>query len=182
MKKIFLFIAAAAVVLGACDSDEETTWDKYREWRDLNNEWLKQQQDSLNPDGTPFYKVLVPSWNPSSYVLIHYFNDRAETEGNLSPLYTSTCDTRYKVRLYTGTGVDSSQNISDDGIYTSRVNSNIQGWAIALQDMRCGDSAQVIMPYGVAYGAQSSNAIPPYSNLQFNIRLVDIPHYESTPY
>ena len=84
--------------------------------------------------------------------------------------------------LYNGTGVDSSLNISADGIYQSRVNSNVQGWAIALQDMRCGDTAQVIMPYGVAYGAQSSNAIPPYSNLQFNIRLVDIPYYEATPF
>jgi len=182
MKKIILFIAAAAIMTGACSKDEESTWDKYREWRDLNNEWLEKEQARKNPDGTDYYKVLVPDWNPGSYVLIHYFNDRTETEGNLSPLYTSTCDTRYKVRLYTGTGVDSSQQISDEGIYTSRVNENIQGWAIALQDMRCGDTAQVIMPYGVAYGAQTSNAIPPYSNLQFNIRLLDIPYYEATPF
>lgn len=182
MKKIFLFIPAAAIILGACTKDEETTWEKYRDWRETNNAWLEEMQAKKNPDGTDYYKVLIPEWNPGSFVLIHYINDRKETEGNLSPLYTSTCDTRYTVRLYNGTGVDSSLNISADGIYQSRVNSNVQGWAIALQDMRCGDTAQVIMPYGVAYGAQSSNAIPPYSNLQFNIRLVDIPYYEATPF
>ena len=48
--------------------------------------------------------------------------------------------------------------------------------------MRCGDTAQVVLPYGVAYGSQNLGDIPPYSNLRFNIRLVDIPYYEKPPY
>jgi FKBP-type peptidyl-prolyl cis-trans isomerase FklB len=48
-------------------------------------------------------------------------------------------------------------------------------------DMRCGDTAEVVVPYGLAYGSQDRGTIKPYSNLQFNIRLVDIPNYETIP-
>ena len=80
-------------------------WEEYAQWRESNEAWLKEQQALKNPDGTPYYKVIVPDWNPGSFVLIHYFNDRSETEGNLSPLYTSTIDTRYTLYLYNDTRV-----------------------------------------------------------------------------
>ncbi len=67
------------------------------------------------------------------------------------------------------------------GIYRSQVSGNVQGFAIALMDMRCGDTAEVVVPYGLAYGSQDRGTIKPYSNLQFNIRLVDIPNYETIP-
>ncbi len=97
MRYIIGIIAILAVALGtsSCDNDEKTTWEEYAQWRESNEAWLKEQQALKNPDGTPYYKVIVPDWNPGSFVLIHYFNDRSETEGNLSPLYTSTIDTRY---------------------------------------------------------------------------------------
>ena len=67
------------------------------------------------------------------------------------------------------------------GVYRSTVSNNIQGWAIAQTYMRCGDTAEVIVPYGVGYGASGSSAIKPYSNLRFNIRLLDIYKYELAP-
>jgi FKBP-type peptidyl-prolyl cis-trans isomerase len=50
-----------------------------------------------------------------------------------------------------------------------------------MENMRCGDSVEVIIPYGLAYGSTGSTSIYPYSNLKFNIRLVDIPLYELKP-
>ncbi|GFI12997.1 FKBP-type 22 kDa peptidyl-prolyl cis-trans isomerase [Muribaculaceae bacterium] len=186
MRYIIGIIAILAVALGtsSCDNDEKTTWEEYAQWRESNEAWLKEQQALKNPDGTPYYKVIVPDWNPGSFVLIHYFNDRSETEGNLSPLYTSTIDTRYTLYLYNDTRVDSSAYNTDPapGIFRTRLNNTVQGWAMALTDMRCGDTAQVVLPYGVAYGSQNLGDIPPYSNLRFNIRLVDIPYYEKPPY
>lgn len=186
MKYIIGILAAFAAIgfASSCNSDEQTTWEQYAEWRETNATWLKEQQELKNPDGTPYYDVIVPDWNPGSFVLIHYFNDRAETEGNLSPLYTSTIDTRYTLHLCNDTRVDSSGYNTDPapGIFRTKLNSTVQGWTIALTDMRCGDTAQVIIPYGVAYGAQNLSSIPPYSNLRFNIRLVDIPFYEKPPY
>ena len=54
----------------------------------------------------------------------------------------------------------------------------IQGWTVALEDMRVGDSCEVVIPYTMAYGAQSSGLIKPYSALKFHIKLVDIPFYQ----
>ncbi|MDE6277876.1 MAG: FKBP-type peptidyl-prolyl cis-trans isomerase [Muribaculaceae bacterium] len=186
MKKLLIAIALIAGLSAgwSCSNDEQTTWDKYKDWRELNNAWLAEMQTKTNPDGTPYYKVIIPEWNPATFVLIHYFNDRAETEGKLSPLYTSFTDTRYKLHDCNGTGIDSSTFVMQtgvQGIYRSQVSGNVQGYAIALMDMRCGDTAEVLVPYGLGYGAQNTGTILPYSNLRFNIRLVDITNYETLP-
>lgn len=186
MKKLLAAAAALVLLTGACtSSDDKSTWEEYTEWRNTNNAWLAQQQQRTNPDGTPYFKTVIPPWNTGSFVLMHYFNNRAETEGNLSPIYTSTVDVRYYVHLYDNTPVDSSVNATGagkSGIYRSMLNNLIPGWAVALSDMRCGDTAEVVIPYQLAYGEQSMGAMYPYSNLRFNIRLVDVYKYEATPY
>ena len=185
MKKLtYIVLGVAALAAVSCSDDIKTNWETYADWRNANNEWLKEEMLRTNPDGTPYYTKIVTDWNPGAYVLIHYYNDRAETEGNLQPLYTSTVDTRYELHLYNGTAVDSSTNNTTPapGIFRTQLRNTVQGWAMALCDMRCGDTAQVILPYNVGYGAQDLGAMPPYSNLRFNIRLVDIPYYETAPY
>lgn len=186
MKKV-LYIAIFAMLGAAfaCNDDEKSTWEEYTDWREANNAWLVQQQARKNTDGTPYFKTIVPEWNSGSFILIHYFNDRAETEGNLTPMSTSTVDTRYNLHLYDGTPIDSSANVTSTGvkgIFRSQVNSLIPGWGVALSDMRCGDTVEVIIPYQLAYGSQSSGDLKPYSNLQFNLRLENVYLYEATPY
>lgn len=186
MKKLpyaLLLIIVAAWILPACSHDDDVTIaEAYAEWKEKNDAWLLEQQSRTNEDGTPYFKTLVPVWDPSAYVLIHYFNDRALTEGNLSPLYTSTVDTRYYLTYYQGTPIDSSYNQTTygQGIFRTQVNEVIDGWAIALEDMRCGDTCEVVIPYAQGYGT-SSTSIYPYSALKFNMSLVDIPYYETNP-
>ena len=184
MKKIFGFIAvaAAAVALAACDDDNDT-WSDYQEWRETNANWIQSFQNKTNPDGTPYFQQLVPSWNPAGAVLIHYFNDRAETEGNLSPLYTSTVTARYELRIYTDSLVDQSYNATynPSGLFSTTVNGTVDGFAAALMDMRCGDTCEIIVPYVLGYGA-TGGSVPPYTALRFNMRLEDIPDYEKAPY
>lgn len=184
MKKLLAIAGAAFILAAACTTSEESTWQQYTEWRDANNAWLTQLQNKKDADGNPYYRTIIPAWNPGSFVLIHYFNDRAETAGNLSPLYTSTVDTRYEVHLYDGTGVDSStlQTAYGPGIYRAQLNRLVPGWGVALSEMHCGDTAEVIVPYALAYGNNSMGSVKPYSNLRFNIRLVDIYRYETSPY
>ena len=187
MKKIFAVItvgAALGFMAQSCHDDNKTTWEAYAEWREQNRTWLSAMQAKTNPDGTPYYQVIIPQWNPGSFILLHFVNDRALTEGNLSPMYSSTVDTRYTLHLYDGTGVDSSYSQTEygPGIFRTRLTAVVQGWAAALVNMRCGDTADVIIPYELGYGESDNGTIPPYSNLQFGIRLVDIPNYETTPY
>lgn len=176
-----LLTATVLAVLSSCNKDEnEEAWKAYREWRNTNTEWIKEQQARTNSDGSPYYQVIVPDWDPSAYVLIHYFNDRKLTEGNLSPLLTSTIDTRYKGYLCNDAPFDSSTLITTygPGIFRTKLNEVITGWAIAFETMRVGDTAEIIIPYEQAYGTRQSSSIPPFSNLRFNVRLVDIYAYE----
>jgi FKBP-type peptidyl-prolyl cis-trans isomerase FklB len=182
MKKLLLIIAILGTMLAACVGNDTTTWEEYKDWRELNQSWLEEMQAKTDDNGDPYYKVVVPSWNPAAYVLIHYFNDRSETEGNLSPLYTSTVDVRYNLYDCEGDTIDSSDSNTTYGAGISRLklSSTIEGWAIAMEDMRCGDTVEVVVPYASAYGSTATSSIYPYSNLRFNIRLVDIPFYETT--
>lgn len=183
MKKIiFAILAFLLLFLIAC-SDSDNTWDDYKEWREVNNDWLATEQARTEANGESFYKTVTAPWNPKGYVLIHYFNDRKETEGNLSPIYTSTVDVRYRGQFYNATPFDSSSLNTKYGPGVARFSLSgvIQGWALALGDMRVGDTAQIIVPYTLGYGTSYSGTIPPYSNLQFNVRLVDIPDYEKRP-
>lgn len=187
MKKFPFYIILAIIglcVIPACTGDDDSTFDEtYKDWREKNSDWLNEQQARTNPDGTAYFKSIIPAWDPSAYVLIHYFNDRAETEGNLSPMYTSTVDTRYNLYYYEGTAIDSSANISayGPGIFRTQLNAVIPGWVIAMEDMRVGDTAEVLIPYQQGYGVTTSSGILPYSTLKFNIRLVDIVDYEKNP-
>lgn len=162
------------------DNDSSKVWSKYEKWRDVNNAFYTSQRDSLDADGKPFYRVLYPTWNPAAEILIHYFNDREETAGNLQPMLTSTCDLIYYSRLCNGVPADSSYTKTEYGRGIARFcpQKTIQGFAIALMDMHVGDSVQVVLPYTLAYGASTTKPFPPFSSLVMNIRLVDIPFYE----
>lgn len=175
---IFAAIISVALFTGACESNN--TWELYEEWRLTNDDFYNDQTALKDADGSLFYKQLTPSWYPSSGVLIHYFNDRSKTEGNLSPLVTSTVDVKYIGRLYNDEPFDSSyaNTANGDSIFRFQPSQTITGWQIALSDMRVGDSARVVIPYGQGYEAQTTGSIPPYSTLVFDIKLVDIYRYE----
>ena len=184
MRKFPLFlIALTSIITIACSSDE-TVWDKYKEWREINEQWFLEQESLTDENGNLYYTKITPEWNKSSYVLVHYFNDRSKTEGNLSPLYTSTVDVKYIGRFYNDEPFDSSYNnvaTYGDSIYRTTCNNVISGWTAVLEDMRVGDSCEVIIPYTLGYGDSETGVITPYSTLKFNISLVNIPYYEVKP-
>lgn len=185
MKKllyILLGLLAMSAVFAACSDDDDDT-KALNEWIKTNNEWLVSQQSKKNADGTPYYQVVVPKWNPSSFVLMHYFNKRSTDPNALKPLYTSTVDVRYKLSLCNDVVCDSSSTLTPNGpgIYRAQLTNLIDGWAAAVCDMNVGDTAEVIIPYNLGYGASSQGSIPAFSNLRFNIRLADIVLYEISP-
>ena len=108
MKK-FPLLALFLLVLSACKLDPvRDVWEYYEDWRNENNAWLAQQEARTNADGTPYYQKVVPEFDRNAYVLIHYFTDRSATEGNLSPLISSTVDVKYKLLTCRGVGVGST--------------------------------------------------------------------------
>lgn len=172
------FVLLIAVAISSCGSDDNNY--DYEEWRKANNQWYLEQLNRKDANGQPYYTLLQPEWYKSSGVLIRYLSDRSLTEGNLSPLETSSCKVCYIGRLYNDEAFDSSY-LSTDGARIFRPSEVIDGWQIALNAMRVGDSIEVIIPYLQGYGVTGNSSISPYSTLRFNMRLLDIVDYEVRP-
>ena len=131
---------------------------------------------------TAFYSCMN-NYDPEAEVLIHWFNDRSKTANNLKPHYTSTVDVKYVGRLYNDVPFDSSflSTSPADSLFRCKFSSMIDGWGIAIPQMRVGDSCRVVIPYNLAYGTTSrGNVILPFSTLVFDIKLVDIYAYETS--
>lgn len=174
-----LIMAISALGISSCSDNND--WDSYMEWQKTNTEWYQAQKNLKNADGTNFYTQLTPDWYTQSGVLIHYFNDRAATAGNLVPMLTSSVKVKYKGELYNGTPFDSSYSEVDSTRTFTLSDGLIAGWQIALTHMHVGDSCRVIIPYAQGYGTNGSGTISPFSTLSFDIKLVDIPTYEIRP-
>ena len=157
MKKLpLLFIfAIASIIVVSCSPGEDSAWDEYEDWRITNETWFAEQQNRTDADGSKYYTALVPAWDTSQCVLIHYLYNDVPFDSS----YTNTA-------------------AYGDSLYRTQCNQVIQGWTVALENMRVGDSCEVVIPYTMAYGAQSSGLIKPYSALKFHIKLVDIPFYQ----
>lgn len=182
MKKLPFIILSAIIGLTmfvtACGDDDNTT--DYSAWILANQQWY-DSLETAKVGGVNFYTPVVPAWYKNSGVLIHYYNNRALTAGNLRPLITSTVKVKYKGELYNGAPFDSSYTETDSCRVFTIGSGLINGWQVALTDMHVGDSADIIIPYYQAYGVNGSGSIPPYSNLKFSIKLVDITAYEIRP-
>lgn len=182
MKKLLFFslLIIALLPMMSCHDETSNTWTEYAEWRDANDKWITDLVSKTNPDGSRYYERVIPAWNNNAYILMHWFNDRAETAGNLTPLYTSMVSVKYYGQLYDDTPFDSSYTLTDS-LFNTTPGSVIPGWTIALAEMHVGDSCEVVIPYTQGYGSTSTSIIPPYSCLKFGIKLVDIPYYELKP-
>ena len=181
MKKrfpIFGMLATLAItmLMGSCMGKDDS--ETYKDWRQQNEDWFAKQAAN-----TSYYTTVRPSWNNSVYVLMHWYNDRSKTAGNLKPLYTSTVDVKYRGKLYDDTPFDSSylRTSPADSIFRVQVSGDvIEGWAVALTNMHVGDSCEVIIPYNLAYGTYSrGTVIKPYSMLIFDLKLKSINNYET---
>lgn len=167
---------AAIFAVSSCSTDSNGyNPDDYKHYKAENENWLKKLSTQTNPDGTPVYTKFTPGWDPSVYVLIRHIGE-VHTE-NLMPLYTSTTKVNYRLYIMNDSLVDKGTN------FVSTLNSQgyIDGWSMGLMNMHVGDSCEIIMPQEVAYGANGSGSILPYSALRFNMKLVDIVNYETKP-
>lgn len=96
-----------------------------------------------------------------------------EGSGQISPKPTDKVTVHYKGMLTDGTVFDSS--IERGKPLTLGVNQVIPGWTEALQLMQKGDKWVLYIPYTLAYGERGAGKdIPPFSNLIFEVELLEI--------
>lgn len=179
LRRIFPVALSCGLLMSltSCFDDEESTAEKYKEWRAENEQYLKEAAEQTQEDGSPYYTKIVPSWAPETYVLIHWHNDRALTQNNLSPMDNSTTQITYELFNVKGELISNSFS-NRDSVYTSRPSQNIIGMWSALTHMNVGDSVTMVIPSQAGYGEVNYNGIPPYSALVYNVKLKAVTAYE----
>lgn len=178
MKKLLLAIAviagAAGLTTSCSDSDDTTMWESYESWRKTNETWFTELANQKDANGQNVFTTISPSYSPNNKFLMRYIGERHPE--NLQPLYTSSATVNYELHLCNDSLMDKGTDFT-----SSLASGVISGWSMAVQEMHVGDSAEVILPYWLAYGESGYGTIPPYSYLRFNIKLTDIPAYEVRP-
>ena len=89
-----------------------------------------------------------------------------------TPRPNSIVSVHYKGTLINGREFDNSWKRNCPEAF--RLNEVIDGWQIALQQMRVGDHWMVYIPYTVGYGTRTSGPIPAFSTLIFEVKLLGI--------
>ena len=94
-----------------------------------------------------------------------------EGEGE-SPTAEDTVIVDYEATLVNGTTVDSSYE--RDRRATFPLEGVINGWSVALQEMKAGGKWQIVIPAEQAYGEKGAGPIPPGSVMIFDVELHEI--------
>ena len=157
-------------VLSSCLNDDNNLAD-YSEWKALNDEYIAKAEIESDAHGL-IYEKFVPVWDNNVYVLMRWHNDRAATDGDLTPISNSTIRVKYTLTNIEGDTLDSSAS------FNCQPNSMITGFWTAVTNMHVKDTVTAVMPYTAAYGAFGSGSVLPYSTLIFGIRLDSILSYE----
>ena len=171
-------IVAMSIMTSCLGSDSVDT-----KYRDANTAYYEQQLNLKDESGENYYSLVVSDWDPKASVLVHWYNDPTKTTGNISPLYSSTVDVKYKLTLYDGTAADSSYTSTSpaDSVTRLSLTGVVSGWPIALTKMHIGDSCRIVIPWSQGYGSSDYGDIKAYSTLILDLKLVGVPYYEAKP-
>lgn len=85
-----------------------------------------------------------------------------------------TVTVHYTGRLTDGRVFDSSVERGEPISFVLGNGSVIKGWEEGVALMKKGEKATLIVPFDLAYGSRKTGIIPPYSNLVFDIEIIDI--------
>lgn len=192
---LFAFVAvlSAGSLVACSESDGEE--DEYANWQERNDDYWNtlyasaQQRIAAGDTSWRIYPLWALTDSTATHAIDHIVVQVLESgSGTESPIATDTVVIHYSGRLIPTTEHPDGYNFekSWSGSFSSSTalpvkfaaNSGIEGFSTALQLMHRGDHWIVYIPYEAAYGssASSSSTFPAYSNLIFDIRLVDFFH------
>lgn len=113
------------------------------------------------------------SLNPGVVSLENGLQYKVITQGTgPKPTLSDQVKVHYKGTLIDGTVFDSSIDRGEP--ITFHLTGVIKGWTEILQLMPVGSKWMVYIPYDLAYGSRDTGRIKPYSNLIFEIELLEI--------
>lgn len=169
-------------MVSSCSEDDSTT-DEFANWQERNEAKIDQWAASGLKKIRVFTQDNTTTGHNNDYIYVEVLESG---EGTESPLYTDTIRAAYRGRLIPTTnyvnGLVFDETYLGDfswhtaGMSTMAVNVTVEGFATALMNMHKGDYWRVYIPYNLGYGTTSTNSIPGYSNLVFDIALLDFWH------
>lgn len=192
----FFALIVVMSVFSSCSEQDEVG--EYYNWKARNQHFVDSIANvaSVNADGS-WEKIKAYSIGDSTKLYadkINYFIYVKKLEigtGTTYPMYEDSVRVHYLGRLIptdehpSGYSFGKSYstyvlNEETDVPTIFSVNRNIVGFATALMHMHVGDSWMVYVPYYLGYGESyyTSDAIPAYSTLVFEIKLAKIYRYK----
>lgn len=170
-------------MVSACSSDDSEE-DEFANWQQRNNAVVNQwSNNSALRKIKSYTKDQTTGGTSNDYIYVEVLEEGAGTE---SPLFTDSVWVAYRGRLIPT--ISSPEGYVFDQSYTGDfswrtadmaqfcVGSLVSGFTTALMQMHRGDRWRVHIPYHLGYGSSSKTSIPGYSNLIFDIALLDFWH------
>ena len=169
----------------SCSEDDSTT-DEFANWQERNDATIDQWAASGMRKIRVFTQDDTTTGKSSDYIYVQVLESGDGTE---SPLYTDTVRVAYRGRLipttnYTDGFVFDETYLGDFSWHTAGMStmaisgsiSLVSGFATALMNMHKGDRWLVCIPYQLGYNAASQGSVTAYSDLIFDIALLDYWH------
>ena len=173
------------LLLASC-SEEDTTEDEYANWQERNDNAVKEwaANNAYTKILTYTKETTTPGLENKDYIYVEVLEKGNGTE---SPLYSDTCRVAYRGRLIPTTSYKDGYVFDETFLgefdwktcgTTDFCANNIvrDGFSTALQNMHIGDRWRVRFSYSLGYGANAAGTIPAYSDLIFDIALLDFWH------
>ena len=184
VKVLPFYLFALLPLLMSCSSETETQ-EEFGNWQERNESVLQSwAANSSMKKILTYTKDQNTLGKSSDYIYVEVLETGSGTE---SPIYNDTCRVAYRGRLipsetYTdGYRFDETYIGDFDWRTCSTADFSVDyqlcdGFATALQNMHVGDRWRVHFSYTLGYGVSTLGSIPGYSNLIFDIALVDFWH------
>ena len=181
---VMLFTIHCSLFTVSCSEDESAT-EEYPNWQARNDATTEQwAANSSYRKIRTYTQDDTATGSSADYIYVEVLETGS---GTVSPFATDTVRVSYRGRLipsttYTDGYVFDQTYLGDFSWQTAGVASNttaggfMQGFSTAVMNMHIGDRWRVHIPYQLMYYASSSNAYPAYSNMTFDIALVDFWH------
>ena len=180
---VILFTLHCSLFTVSC-SEDDSSEDEFANWEERNSAMTDQwaANSSLRKIRV-FTQDDTSAGKNSDYIYVQVLE---AGEGIESPLYTDTVRMAYRGRLiptknYANGYVFDETYLGDfswhtAGMATMASNTLVTGFATALMNMHKGDHWLVYIPYQLGYNTSSQGSVTAYSNLVFDIALLDYWH------
>ena len=175
---VILFTIHCSLFTVSCSEDESVA-EEFSNWQERNDAAINQWAANSSLRKIRVYTQDETSTGKNSDYI--YVEVLASGEGTNSPIFTDTCRVAYRGRLIPSTTysegyVFDQSYLGDFDVKTIGVADGaswVLGFSTALQNMHVGDRWRVHIPYNLGYGSSENGVIPAYSNLIFDLYLVD---------